>query len=40
MQNVKTLERVCTHTGSLKEKFNINKKKIDRDTITASKIQL
>ena len=39
MQNVRTLEGVHTHThtGSLK-KLNINKKQIDRDTITAPKM--
>ena len=37
MQNLETLEGVYTHTQVILEKLNINIK-IDRDTITASKM--
>ena len=42
MQNVRTLEGVHTHTHThtqvVLKKLNINKKQIDRDTITALKM--
>ena len=44
MQNVRTLEGVHTHTHThthtqvVLKKLNINKKQIDRDTITAPKM--